>query len=143
MPSIRSVEFGGISDLDYAPKNDVYYGVSDDRSEYGPARFYVLKLKIDAKGVHGLDIVRTVPLKDAAGKEFAKDDIDPESMRFDPDNGHLFWSSEGDSKGVPAIYEAGGRQFITIPVGGDGLFPHRGQPAPGPSRYVTFALPTP
>ena len=30
---------------------------------------------------------------------------------------------------------------ITIPVGGEGLFPHKGQPAAGPNRYVTFALP--
>src|SRR3569833_1243819 len=76
--SFEGVEFGGISGLDYDPKNDVYYGVSDDRSEHGPARFYVLKLKIDDKGVHGLDIVKTVPLKDADGKEFAIKSIDPE-----------------------------------------------------------------
>jgi len=104
--SFEGVEFGGISGLDYDPKNDVYYGVSDDRSEHGPARFYVLKLKIDDKGVHGLDIVKTVPLKDADGKEFAIKSIDPESIRFDAATGHLFWSSEGDAAGNPGIYEA-------------------------------------
>jgi len=42
---------------------------------------------------------------------------------------------------VPAVYEIGGRQFVTIAVGGAGLFPQQGAPEPGPSRYVTFALP--
>ena len=40
-----------------------------------------------------------------------------------------------------AVYEVDGRQYVTLPVGGDGLFAQRGNPAPGPSRYVTFALP--
>jgi len=104
--AFQGVEFGGISGLDYDARNDVYYGISDDRSEHGPARFYVLKLKIDAKGVHGLDIVKTVPLKDLAGNTYAPKTIDPESMRFDPASGHLFWSSEGDAKGNPGVYEA-------------------------------------
>ena len=42
---------------------------------------------------------------------------------------------------MPAIYEVDGRQFITIAVGGQGLFAQTGAPEPGPSRYVTFALP--
>ena len=41
----------------------------------------------------------------------------------------------------PTVDEVGGRQYVTLPVGGDGLFAQRGNPAPGPSRYVTFALP--
>ena len=104
--SFEGVEFGGISGLDYDPKADVYYAVSDDRSEYGPARFYVLKLKIDDKGVHGLDIVKTVPLLDAEGQEFPPKSIDPESIRYDAATGHLFWSSEGDASGNPGVYES-------------------------------------
>jgi len=42
---------------------------------------------------------------------------------------------------VPAVFEVAGRQYITLPVGGDGLFPQKGAPMPGPSRYITFALP--
>ncbi len=104
--SVGGVEFGGISGLDYDPKTDLYYGISDDRSEHGPARFYTPRLKIDAKGFHGIDIVSTVPLKDADGKPFAPKTIDPESIRYDAATGHLFWSSEGDAKDNPGVYEA-------------------------------------
>ena len=60
-----------------------------------------------------------------------------------PPTGRVLWEHKLDAatEGVPAIYQFGGRQYVTIPVGGDGLFPHKGQPAAGPSRYVTFALP--
>lgn len=104
--SFEGVEFGGISGLDYDPKANVYYAVSDDRSEHGPARFYVLKLDIDARGVHGLDIVKTVPLKDADGQPFPPKSIDPESIRYDAATGHIFWSSEGDASGNPGVYES-------------------------------------
>ncbi len=100
------VEFGGISGMDYDARNDVYYATSDDRSEHGPARFYTLTLKIDAKGVHGVNILSTVPLRDAAGHVFAPRTIDPESIRYDSASGHVFWSSEGDAKGNPGVYEA-------------------------------------
>jgi len=43
---------------------------------------------------------------------------------------------------VPAVYEVGGRQYVTIPVGGVGHFAGGlGLSEPGPSKYVTFALP--
>lgn len=100
------VEFGGISGMDYDAKDDIYYAISDDRSEHGDARFYTLKLKIDAKGVHGIDIVSTTTLKGVDGKPFPKLGIDPESIRYDAQNGHVFWSSEGDAKGNPQIFEA-------------------------------------
>ena len=61
----------------------------------------------------------------------------------DAATGRVLWEHELDAatEGVPAVYAVGGRQFVTIPVGGEGLFPQRGAPTPGPSRYVTFALP--
>ena len=61
----------------------------------------------------------------------------------DAATGRVLWEYKLDAatEGVPAIYQVGGREFITIPVGGEGLFPQQGAPEPGPSRYVTFALP--
>lgn len=103
---LQGVEFGGISGLDYEPIEDVYYALSDDRAEYGPARFYKLKLAIDAKGVHGLDIVETVPLLNADGKVFDIKDVDPESIRYNAASKTLIWASEGDRNGRPAIREA-------------------------------------
>lgn len=62
---LNGLEFGGISGLDYDPAQNVYYAISDDRSEKAPARFYKLKLDIDASGIHALDILETTTLLDA------------------------------------------------------------------------------
>ncbi|MDI6026324.1 esterase-like activity of phytase family protein [Corticibacterium sp. UT-5YL-CI-8] len=103
---IAGTEFGGISGLDYDAANDLYYAISDDRSEKAPARFYTLKIAIDEKGVHGLDIVSSRPLLDAAGKPFASKDVDPESIRFNVATGTFYWTSEGDLTGRPAVRES-------------------------------------
>lgn len=101
----NSVEFGGISGLDYDPAQNVYYAISDDRSEKAPARFYKLRLDIDASGIHGLDILETTTLLDAQGQPFAIKDVDAESIRFNPASQTLYWSSEGDRNGKPSIRE--------------------------------------
>lgn len=103
---IGGIEFGGISGLDYDPREDVYYAISDDRSENAPARFYKLRLAIDGSGVQSLDILETVTLLDKSGKPFAPKDIDPESIRFNPATGTIYWSSEGNKNGRPFIGEA-------------------------------------
>lgn len=103
---IGGVEFGGISGLDYDPRADVYYAISDDRSENAPARFYKLKLAIDGSGMQSLDILETVTLLDKAGKPFALKDVDPESIRFNTATGTIYWSSEGDRNGRPFVGEA-------------------------------------
>lgn len=99
-------EFGGISGLDYDAANGLFYAISDDRSERAPARLYTLKLAIDGKGVHGIDIVSSHDLRKAEGTLFARKDVDPEAIRFDASANRIFWSSEGDAAGRPAIYEA-------------------------------------
>ena len=64
---IGGVEFGGISGLDYDAATDLFYAISDDRSQKAPARFYTLKLAISESGVQGIDIVSTTRLLDAQG----------------------------------------------------------------------------
>lgn len=103
---IAGAEFGGISGLDYDAASGLFYAISDDRSERAPARLYTLKLAIDGKGVHGIDIVSSAELRNAEGAAFAKKDVDPEAIRFDAAANRIFWSSEGDAAGRPAIYEA-------------------------------------
>jgi hypothetical protein len=105
--TIGGVEFGGVSGLDYDAGNDLFYAISDDRSQKAPARLYILKLAIAESGVQGIDIVSTIQLSDATGKPFAEKDIDPEAIRYDAAAKKLYWSSEGDAKGRPAVYEAG------------------------------------
>ncbi|WEK05832.1 MAG: esterase-like activity of phytase family protein [Candidatus Devosia phytovorans] len=103
---LNGVEFGGISGLDYDPVQDLYYAISDDRSQKAPARFYTLRLPMDAEGLHAVDVVSTVLLRDAAGNVFAEGAIDPESIRYNPLKRSIFWSTENDASGNPAVYES-------------------------------------
>jgi len=91
----------------------------------------------------GAQAPRGGPVATASGLLFVGTAGDRTFRARDAATGEVLWEHKLDAatEGVPAVYEAGGRQYVTIPVGGDGLFPHKGQPTPGPSRYVTFALP--
>ncbi|WP_332715469.1 esterase-like activity of phytase family protein [Pelagibacterium mangrovi] len=104
--AIAGVPFGGISGLDYDAENDVFYAISDDRAQNGPARFYVIKLAVEDGEIARLDIVSTHELTDEDGASFPEGGVDPEAIRFSAETGTLFWSSEGDADGNPAIYEA-------------------------------------
>ncbi|WP_404933034.1 esterase-like activity of phytase family protein [Nitratireductor sp. L15S-10] len=103
---ISGIEFGGISGLDYDAETEVFYAISDDRSEKAPARFYRLKLLIEEDGVKGADIISSHVLQGEDGAPFAPKTIDPEAIRFDGTRQSVFWSSERDAAGNPALYEA-------------------------------------
>jgi len=91
----------------------------------------------------GSQAPRGGPVATASGLLFVGTAGDRTFRARDAATGRVLWEHKLDAatEGVPAVYEIGGRQFITIPVGGQGLFPQQGAPEPGPSRYVTFALP--
>ena len=91
----------------------------------------------------GSQAPRGGPVATASGLLFVGTAGDRTFRARDAATGRVLWEHKLDAatEGVPAIFEVGGREYITIPVGGDGLFPHKGQPTPGPNRYVTFALP--
>ena len=91
----------------------------------------------------GSQAPRGGPVATASGLLFVGTAGDRTFRARDAATGRVLWEHELDAatEGVPAVYAVGGRQFVTIPVGGEGLFPQRGAPTPGPSRYVTFALP--
>ncbi|MCC6984373.1 MAG: esterase-like activity of phytase family protein [Bauldia sp.] len=100
---LDGAEFGGISGLDFDRATGLYYAISDDRAERGPARLYTLKLAIDDAGIHSLDIVSTVEIKGAAGA-IPRLGLDGESIRFDAARGSLYWSSERDEANVPGLF---------------------------------------
>jgi len=103
---IEGQEFGGISGLDYDAAANRYFAISDDRSQKAPARFYELKLGIDAEGVHTLDIVKQVALRQASGDVFPDSGVDPEAIRYAAARNTIIWSSEGDLAGKPGIFES-------------------------------------
>lgn len=91
----------------------------------------------------GSQAPRAGPVATAGGLLFVGTAGDRTFRARDSATGRVLWEYKLDAgtEGVPAVYEVNGRQYVTLPVGGDGLFAQKGNPAPGPSRYITFALP--
>jgi quinoprotein glucose dehydrogenase len=76
----------------------------------------------------GAHMPRGGPLVTAGGLVFVATASDRTIRAYDRDNGKVVWKTDlpTGSEGVPASYEANGRQFIVFPVAaGQGLFPIR------------------
>jgi hypothetical protein len=106
----QETRVGGLSALTYDRQKDVYYAVSDDRSDRDPARFYTLKFSIDANAekptLKGIEIQNVTILKDENGQPLAKGTFDAEGIALSSTHS-VFISSEGDTKNQipPAIAE--------------------------------------
>jgi glucose dehydrogenase len=84
------------------------------------------------------------PVATGGGLVFVATASDRKFRARDADTGAVLWDYDlpAGSEGVPAVYEVDGRQYVTIPVGGNGLFtPSLEIPEPGQPQYMTFALP--
>jgi len=90
---------------------------------------------------------RGSPVATASDLLFMATSSDRKFRARDADTGKVIWEYDlpAASEGVPAVYQTGGREFVVIPVGGNGLFPDNkdfyGMPKPGPNQYIAFALP--
>ncbi|MBE9013380.1 esterase-like activity of phytase family protein [Pseudanabaenaceae cyanobacterium LEGE 13415] len=93
----KNTTVGGLSGITYDRKRDLYYAISDDRSDRDPARFYTLKLQIDQNALKSVEVQNVTTLVDENGQPFAKGTIDPEGIALSPLNS-VFISSEGDVK---------------------------------------------
>ena len=93
---------GGLSGIDYDAANDRYYLISDDRSRFSPARFYVARLRIDEAHFADAGLIEVVKLRRPDGTLFAPDSTDDiadgEAIRFDPRTNVLWWTSEGERR---------------------------------------------
>jgi 3-phytase len=89
------VPLGGLSGVTYDAAKNQYYAISDDRSSN--ARFYTFKLDPVTNDVTFTNVVQ---LKDASGKPFALNSLDPEGIAL-TQNGTVFISSEGEAN--PAV----------------------------------------
>ena len=96
---------GGLSAISYDPGRQVYYVISDDRSEKDPARFYTVRITFSDNGLGSVEWVRTTRLLDRTGAPFAPltpgatppvIPPDPEGIAFDEGRQQLYWSSEGE-----------------------------------------------
>lgn len=95
--------FGGISGLTYDQKKNKIYAVSDDRDEYGKARYYIFDLIQNKNGTWDIKLIDKVETLNPEGKSYQKSDTDYEAIALMPD-GNFLISSEGGLDQVPPIY---------------------------------------
>ncbi|RZL40504.1 MAG: esterase-like activity of phytase family protein [Rubrivivax sp.] len=99
--SFRGVPAGGLSSIDYVPATGRYLAICDDRSERGPARFYELALDLSRfrrsadPGDAGVRWVDMTTMLDLDGQPFARNMVDPESLRLDAKRNRIYWANEG------------------------------------------------
>ncbi|HTH57017.1 MAG TPA: esterase-like activity of phytase family protein [Cyclobacteriaceae bacterium] len=100
--NFKSTTIGGLSGIDYDKDHDVFYVVSDDRSDINPVRFYTAKIHINEKGIDRVDFSDVHFLLQADGSNYPsfkvhpEGSVDPEDIRFNSKTNELYWSSEGE-----------------------------------------------
>ncbi|NJK64216.1 MAG: esterase-like activity of phytase family protein [Synechococcaceae cyanobacterium SM2_3_1] len=122
---VRNKEVGGLSGITYDPAQNLYYVISDDRAQRGPARFYTLQLdlnqyRFDNNAVTFTDVTF---LTGPNQQPFPRMSLDPEGIAF-ARSGSLWISSEGEvnleEKRIypPFIREFSlqGRQLQDLPI---------------------------
>ena len=120
--SFQKTEIGGLSGITYNSKDDVYYAISDDRSQKFPARFYSLKIDL-SQGVlqpKGVKPIGVTTLLNSQGQTFPNRTIDAEGIAL-TNNGTVYISSEGDvGKSIkPFIKEFSldsGKELNSLPI---------------------------
>ena len=89
---------GGLSGLTYDPINDVYYAISDDKSEEAPARYYTVSVDPAAVEVTFEDVT----FLRYHGHLYPEGSIDLEGIEWFSKN-KLFVSNERDDNNVPSV----------------------------------------
>ncbi|WP_408008187.1 esterase-like activity of phytase family protein [Pseudalkalibacillus sp. A8] len=102
----KGTTVGGLSGITYNPKINKWLIISDDRSDYNPARFYEAKVNYNANDFQNIQLVGVNSLKQQDGTDYLNRSqyngetggivADPESIRFDPLNNSIWYTSEGD-----------------------------------------------
>ncbi|MGD8650215.1 MAG: phytase [Desulfobacterales bacterium] len=117
----EDTEVGGLSGITYDARKDLYYALSDDRSDIDPARYYTVKIAIaDGKLADGdIEFRNVITLRDQHGRPFSAGSIDPEGIARTC-WGQLYISSEGDADNLidPFVnkFSLWGRQIRELPV---------------------------
>ncbi|HKP23747.1 MAG TPA: esterase-like activity of phytase family protein [Dongiaceae bacterium] len=136
---------GGLSGIDYDPAADLWYLISDDKSDKNPARFYTAKLTFDEAHLASVEIAHAVTLLQADGQPYPNaksggEVPDPESIRRDPETGSLWWTSEGDRKlGLSPFLRVAapdGKHLTDLPV--PGIFTMNKDQEIGPRHNLGF-----
>ncbi len=111
---------GGLSSIAYDASRNVYYAISDDQSQFNPARFYTISVDVgptfDASDVH-FDAVTTI--QQPGGGPYPPGGLDPEGLGLTKD-GQLILTSEGNTNILLAPwvrrYDLAGNYLADLPV---------------------------
>jgi hypothetical protein len=112
---------GGLSSISYDASRGVYYALSDDPSQFQPARFYTLGIGVADGHLDNGDVTFTgvTTLQAPGGGPYAPFSLDPEGLTLTKD-GELVDTSEGiTNSGIPPFvrrYSLGGAFLGDLPV---------------------------
>ena len=89
-------QVGGLSSLAYDARRGVYYALSDDPSQFNPARFYTLRIDVSDGSLANADVqfLSTTTLRMPDGQAFPAQSLDPEGLAYTK-AGTLVVTSEG------------------------------------------------
>lgn len=100
--SFQGTVVGGLSGIDYDPKDNTWIIESDDRSAFSPARFYTAQLSYDAHAFSAVTLTGVHFFKQADGSDYpgvaqlrGGEIADIESIRYDPLDRSIWYTSEG------------------------------------------------
>lgn len=131
--TFQGTKVGGLSGIDYDQQQGVYYVISDDRSNINPARFYTFSFDVTQSKIANFKILGVDSLRMKNGDLYPNAGIkamnvpDPESIRYNPHERSIVWSSEGERIVDPAgnsilynpsvtIADKSGKEIETLPV---------------------------
>lgn len=120
---------GGLSGIDYDAASGEWMMISDDRSQHNPARYYRARLQYDAQSFKPVELSGVTVLLQPDGTTYPTKEAykrsggvvpDLETIRVDPQDGSIWYGSEGDVElGLdPFIRHAtrDGRYLATLPL---------------------------
>ena len=88
--TFNGTKVGGLSAIDYDSNRNIFYALSDDRSNFNPARFYELSIDLDESGVipqiDDISLQNAISLTDENGETFGNGTVDPEGLNLSPRN---------------------------------------------------------
>jgi 3-phytase/alkaline phosphatase D len=114
----EGTEIGGLSGITYDASRDVYYVISDDRSEYNDARYYTVAIDLSDGSLEDGDVefLSYTTILNENGEPFPLDTVDAEGIALRA-SGQIFISSEqADTEPFVKRFDWDGYQTATLPI---------------------------